>query len=59
VIKAIDLMVKNDIGSVVVGESGKPVDILTERDIMRKVCPQELFQEGHRWRGHGSSYCHH
>lgn len=42
VIKAIDLMVKNEIGSVVVNENGKPVGILTERDIMKRVCPQEL-----------------
>jgi CBS domain-containing protein len=40
--KAIDLMVKNDIGSVVVTENGKPVGMLTERDIMKRVCPQEL-----------------
>ncbi len=42
VTKAIDLMVKNEIGSVVVTENGKPVGILTERDIMKRVCPQEL-----------------
>ena len=42
VIRAIDLMVKNEIGSVVVAENGKPVGILTERDIMKRVCPQEL-----------------
>jgi CBS domain-containing protein len=35
-------MVKNDIGSVVVTENGKPVGMLTERDIMKRVCPQEL-----------------
>jgi CBS domain-containing protein len=40
--KAINLMVKKDIGSVVVSENGKPVGILTERDIMKKVCPKEL-----------------
>ncbi|MCS7113827.1 MAG: CBS domain-containing protein [Nitrososphaerota archaeon] len=42
VIKAINLMVKNNIGSVVVNDGGKPVGILTERDIMKRVCPQEL-----------------
>jgi CBS domain-containing protein len=40
--KAINLMVEKDIGSVVVTEKGKPVGILTERDIMKRVCPQEL-----------------
>ncbi|MBS7646659.1 MAG: CBS domain-containing protein [Candidatus Bathyarchaeia archaeon] len=42
VIKAINLMVEKDIGAVVVTEKGKPVGILTERDIMKKVCPKEL-----------------
>ncbi len=40
--KAIGLMVEKDIGAVIVTEEGKPVGILTERDIMRKVCPEEL-----------------
>ncbi|MEM3785546.1 MAG: CBS domain-containing protein [Candidatus Bathyarchaeia archaeon] len=42
VINAINLMVKKDIGAIVVTEKGKPVGILTERDIMKKVCPKEL-----------------
>ncbi|MEM2953147.1 MAG: CBS domain-containing protein [Candidatus Bathyarchaeia archaeon] len=42
VTKAIDLMVKKGISSVVVTENGKPVGILTERDVMKRVCPQEL-----------------
>jgi len=42
VINAINLMVEKNIGSVVVTENGKPVGILTERDIMKRVCPQEL-----------------
>ena len=41
-IVAIEVMTKNDIGSVVVTEEGKPVGILTERDIMRRVCPEKL-----------------
>jgi CBS domain-containing protein len=35
----IEVMAKNDIGSVVVTEDGKPVGILTERDVMKRVCP--------------------
>ena len=46
--KAIDLMIRNDIGSVIVREDGKPVGILTERDIMRKVCPEDLCSRGIR-----------
>lgn len=42
VIVAIELMTKNDIGSVVVTEDEKPVGILTERDILKKVCAKEL-----------------
>jgi len=42
VIVAIELMTKNDIGSVVVTENQKPVGILTERDILKKVCAKEL-----------------
>lgn len=41
-IKAIEVMTKMDIGSVVVTEDGKPVGILTERDIMKRVCPEKL-----------------
>jgi len=41
-IVAIEVMTKNDIGSVVVTEGGKPVGILTERDIMKRVCPEKL-----------------
>ena len=26
----------------IVTENGKPIGILTERDVMKKVCPQEL-----------------
>lgn len=42
VIVAIELMTKHDIGSVVVTEDEKPVGILTERDILKKVCAKEL-----------------
>lgn len=42
VTKAIDLMVKKEISSVVITENGEPVGILTERDIMKRVCPQML-----------------
>ena len=33
---AIQLMIKKDIGALVVTEKGKPVGIITERDILRK-----------------------
>ena len=39
-IVAMQVMTQNDIGSVVVTKDGEPVGILTERDIMRKVCPE-------------------
>lgn len=42
IIKAINLMVEKDVGSVVITEKGKPVGILTERDILKRACPQEL-----------------
>ena len=42
VTRAIKLMTDNDIGSIIVTENGKPVGILTERDIMRRVCPEKL-----------------
>ena len=42
VFTAIKVMTENDIGSVLVTRNEKPVGILTERDILRKVCPQQL-----------------
>lgn len=44
--KVIDLMVKRNVGSVVVVKNGKHVGIITERDIMRSVCPEELCTRG-------------
>jgi predicted transcriptional regulator len=35
---AVKLMVEKDIGALVVTEKGKPVGIVTERDILRKLC---------------------
>lgn len=46
VVEAASVMVKNDIGSVVVTKDGKPVGILTERDILKKCCPGRLCGEG-------------
>lgn len=40
VLKAVERMVKKEIGSVVVTDKGKPVGILTERDILKRVCQQ-------------------
>ena len=42
VVQAASVMVKNDIGSVVVTKDGKPVGIITERDILGKCCPGKL-----------------
>ncbi len=46
VITAIETMTERDIGSVVVNEGGNPAGILTERDILRKVCPKHLCTVG-------------
>lgn len=43
--KAIDLMAKKNIGAVIVTENGKPVGLLTERDVMKKVCPERLCEK--------------
>lgn len=43
---AIEVMTTNDIGSVIVAEDGKPVGILTERDILKRVCPEHLCIKG-------------
>jgi len=45
VVEAAAVMVKNDIGYVVVTKDGKPVGILTERDILKKCCPRKLCGE--------------
>jgi CBS domain-containing protein len=42
VVEAVSVMVKNDIGAVVVTKNRKPVGILTERDILKKCCPGKL-----------------
>jgi predicted transcriptional regulator len=39
---AIKRMTENDVGSVIVTENRKPVGILTERDILKRVCPEKL-----------------
>ncbi len=44
-IVAMQVMTENDIGSVIVTEYGKPVGILTERDIMRKICSEGRCRE--------------
>ena len=38
VVQAASVMVKNDIGSVVVTKDGKPVGIITEKDIVKRCC---------------------
>jgi CBS domain-containing protein len=43
---AIEVMTTNDIGSVIVAEDGKPAGILTERDILKRVCPEHLCIKG-------------
>jgi CBS domain-containing protein len=42
VLTAIEVMTENDIGSVLVTKDGEPLGMLTERDILKKVCPQQL-----------------
>ena len=37
---AILLMVQKDIGALVVTEKGNPVGIVTERDVMKRSCPE-------------------
>lgn len=46
VLTAIKIMTERDIGSVVVKEGENPVGILTERDILKKVCPKHLCTRG-------------
>jgi predicted transcriptional regulator len=46
VFAAIKVMTDNDIGSVLVTKNNKPLGILTERDILKKVCPQQLCTRG-------------
>ncbi len=41
--KAAELMVKNNIGAVVVTDSGKYVGIVTERDMLRKIVAESAF----------------
>jgi CBS domain-containing protein len=43
---AIEVMTTNDIGSVIVSDDGAPVGILTERDILKRVCPEQLCRKG-------------
>jgi CBS domain-containing protein len=43
---AIEMMTTHDIGSVIVTEETKPVGILTERDILKRVCPEHLCLRG-------------
>jgi CBS domain-containing protein len=42
---AILLMVEKDIGALIVTEKGKPVGIVTERDVMKKCCPEASCRE--------------
>jgi CBS domain-containing protein len=39
--KALSLMTERNIGSVVVTKDGEIVGILTERDVLKKCCPQQ------------------
>lgn len=42
VVEAASVMVKNDIGSVVVTKDGNPVGIVTEKDIVKECCARRL-----------------
>jgi len=44
--EAIALMVERDVGSVVVTKDGEPVGILTERDVLKRVCSENLCATG-------------
>jgi malate dehydrogenase (oxaloacetate-decarboxylating) len=43
---AIKMMTAHDIGSVIVTQNGKPTGIVTERDILKRVCPEHLCIKG-------------
>jgi len=43
---AIEMMTTHDIGSVIVNQENKPVGIVTERDILKRVCPEHLCIKG-------------
>jgi len=42
---SIKLMVKRDIGALVITEKGKPVGIVTERDVLKKCCLEDSWWE--------------
>ncbi|MFQ5758345.1 MAG: cyclic nucleotide-binding/CBS domain-containing protein [Candidatus Bathyarchaeia archaeon] len=42
---AVLLMVEKDIGALAVTEKGKPVGMVTDRDVMKKCCPQASCRE--------------
>jgi CBS domain-containing protein len=44
--EVIDVMTKHDIGSVIVTKDRKPVGIITERDILMRVCAEDLCTRG-------------
>jgi CBS domain-containing protein len=60
VFEALDIMVKKNIGALVVTENGKLKGIFTERDYARKGDPErEIFKRYPRRRDHGlPPYCH-
>jgi CBS domain-containing protein len=43
---AIEMMTAHDIGSVIVTQDGKPQGVVTERDILKRVCPEHLCIKG-------------
>ena len=46
--EVIKLMVREDIGSIIVTENSKRVGIITERDISKKTCIQETLRNESR-----------
>jgi CBS domain-containing protein len=42
---SIKLMVERDIGALVITEKGKPVGIVTERDVLKKCCIESSWWE--------------
>jgi len=43
---AIGAMTEHNIGCVIVTKDGKPEGIITERDILKRVCPERLCTQG-------------
>ncbi len=43
VVEVASVMVENDIGSIVVVRDGNPVEIITEKEIVKECCAKKLW----------------